>query len=245
LGDQAIGQADWDVLNQHAAIKAQQAMTARTQKAITALTTAGNYASTHTSAVASISGNTGNWSASTTARQDVKRSLNSAADLILKDTLAAVDVNDLILVMSPTCARKVSECQEIVDHIKGSPEALAQIRGELPGENAIFGLPNKLYGFTVVVEKCAKVTSKKGATKAVSYVLTDTTPFMCARPGGLVGVAGAPSFSTCTVFVYEKDEMSVETLDDRVNRRQLISVVDNFDTVMTAPVSGFLFTSAV
>jgi hypothetical protein len=47
------------------------------------------------------------------------------------------------------------------------------------------------------------------------------------------------------VFVYEKDEMSVETLDDRVNRRQLISVVDNFDTVMTAPVSGFLFTSAV
>ena len=245
LGDIAAGQADWDILNQHAAIKAQQAMTARSQKVLTALTTTGNYAASHTSAVASITGNTGTWAASTTARQDIKRSLNYAADLILRDTLAGVDVNDLQIVLSPTCASSVALSQEIVDHIKGSPEALAQIRGELPGQNAIFGLPNRLYGFNVVVEKTVKVTSKKGATRATSYVLGSTTPFMCARPGGLVGVAGAPSFSTCTVFVYEQDELSVETLDDRINRRKLIRVIDNFHAVMTAPVSGFLFTSAV
>ena len=245
LGDLAIEQASWDIIARHAAIKAQQAMTARTQKAITALTTAGNYASTHTSAVASISGNTGTWAASTTARQDIKRSLNTAADLILTDTLAGVDVEDLVIVMSPTCARKIAECQEIVDHIKGSPDALAQFRGELPGENTMFGLPNKLYGWKVIIEKTVKVTSKKGATKVATQVLGSTTPFMCSRPGGLVGIAGAPSFSTATIFVYETDEMAVETLDDRVNRRKLVSVVDNNAVVLTAPVSGYLFTSAV
>lgn len=245
LGDMAVGQADWDILEQLAAKKAQQAMTGRTQKVLTALTTAGNYDATHTSDVASITGNTGNWAASTTARQDIKRSLNTAAETILLDTLSGVDVDDLILVMNPNCAKQVALSQEIVDHIKGSPDALAQIRGELPGRNAIFGLPERLYGFNVVVERAAKVTSKKGAAKATTFVLDKAKPFMCARPGGLIGMAGAPSFSTCTVFVYEQDELTMETLDDRINRRKLVRVTDNFNAVLTAPVSGFLFTLAV
>jgi hypothetical protein len=243
LGDLTIDQASWDIRNEYAAKKSQQAMTARTQLAITALTTAGNYAATHTASVAAISGNTGTWAASTTARQDIKRSLNHAANIILQDTLAGIDVNDLVLVMSPGCAKEMSECQEIVDHIKGSPDALAQVRGELPGKNAIYGLPDKLYGFPIVIEKTVKTTSRKGATKATSFVLPDATPFMCARPGGLVGVFGAPSFSTCVVFMYE--EMTVETLRDEKDRRTLLRVVENYDVVMTAPVSGFLFTSAV
>lgn len=243
LGDLTIDQASWDVVAQHSAIKAQQAMTARTQSAITALTTSGNYDASHTSAVASITGNTGTWSASTTARQDIKRSLNYAADLILRDTLAAVDVNDLMIVMSPGCAKDIALSQEVVDHIKGSPDALAQIRGELPNDNAIFGLPAKLYGFPVIVEKSVKVTSRKGATKASSYILGDATPFMCARPGGLEGLYGAPSFSTCSMFIQE--EMTTETKHDDDNRLTNGRVVETYDTVMTAPVTGFLFTSAV
>lgn len=243
LGDLTVDQASWDIKNQYAALKAQQAMTARTQLAITALTTGGNYDASHTEAVASISGNTGTWAASTTARQDIKRSLNFAANVILKDTLAGIDINDLQLVMSPGCAKELAETQEIVDHIKGSPDALAQIRGELPGRNAIYGLSDKLYGFPVVIEKTVKVTSRKGATKATSFVLGDSTPFMAARPGGLVGVEGAPSFSTCSIFMLE--EMTSETFRDAKDRRTLMRVVENYDVVMTAPVSGFLFTSAV
>jgi hypothetical protein len=39
--------------------------------------------------------------------------------------------------------------------------------------------------------------------------------------------------------------MTVETLNDRDNRLTDIRVVENFDVVLTAPISGFLFTSAV
>lgn len=247
LGDEATDQAEFQIFDEYEARLAQQAMTFRTLRAVTALTTTGNYETGHYSAVASISGNTGNWAASTSARQDIKRSLNYAANLILKDTLAGVDVNDFVLVMSPGCAASIAITQEIVDHVKGSPDALAQIRGELPGRNAIFGLPDKLYGFPVVIEKTVKVTSRKGATKASSYVLADSTPFLVSRPGGLVGVAGVPTFSTCVVFAYEKDggDLKVMREHDNWNRFTKIAVVDNFDVKVVSGESGFLFTSAV
>lgn len=245
MGDLTIDQASWDIVAQHSAIKAQQAMTARTQLAVTALTTAGNYDSTHTSAVASISGNTGTWAASTTARQDIRRSLNHAANVIRKDTLGAVKPNQLMVVMSPGCAKEIAESQEIVDYIKGSPDAYAATKGELADQNknSAYGLPPKLYGYDIIIEDAVKVTSRKGATKATSFVLSDSTPFMCARIGGLEGLYGAPSFSTCTIFMLE--EMTTETKKDADNRLTKIRVVENYAVVMTAPVSGFLFTSAV
>lgn len=243
LGEQAIENAAWNISEEHHRIKAQQAMTGRTAKALAQLTNTSNYDSTHYASVSAIDGNTGTWSASTTARGDIKRSLNYAAEIIMLDTLSAVDVDDLVLVMSPATARSISQSQELIDHIKGSPDALAQIRGELPGRNAIFGLPDKLYGFPVVIEKTAKVTSRKAATRARSFALASGTPFMASRPGGLVGVADAPTFSTCVLFM--REEMTVETLPDKKNRRTLISIVENYDAKVVAPVSGFLFQNAI
>jgi hypothetical protein len=243
LGDLTIDQASWDILAQHSSIKARQAMTARTQLAITALTTAANYDATHVLDVTGVTGNTGTWAQSTTARQDIKRSLIAGSEKILDDTLAAVDLNDLVLVMSSSLAGALSQSQEIVDHIKGSPEALAQVRGELPGTNAIYGLPNRLYGIPVVVEKTRKVTSKKGAsTTARSAIFPSTQAALCSRPGGLIGVSGAPSFSTLTIFAQE--EMSVETRRENDNRRTLGRVVDTIVAKLTAPASGILFTNA-
>lgn len=244
IGWLASEQATWDIIAQHSSIKSRQIMTWRTMRAISRLTDTTLYDATHTSAVSSISGNSGKWDISTTARADIKRSLNYAAEIILKDTLGAIDVNDLLIVMSPGCARKISESQEIIDHIKGTPDALDQIRGELRGRNAIFGLPDKLYGFPVVVEKTVRVSTKKRTTAATkAYVLGDTVPFMCSRPGGLVGVANAPSFSTCVLFMQE--EMTVERKDDNDHRRTKVRVVENFEANLVAPVSGFAFTAAV
>ena len=242
LGDLTIDQATWNILAQHASIKARQAMTARTQLAVTAMTTTGNYDNSHVLTVSSISGNTGNWAQSTTARQDIKRSLRTGAELILDDTLAAVELDDLILVINSNLAGQLAETQEIVDYIKGSPEALAQIKGELPGENSMYGLPNKLYGFPIVVEKTRKVTTKKGATTAKSQILATATPFLCARPGALVGVADAPNFSTGVIFAQE--EMTVETLRDANNRRTVGRVIENIQAKVVAPASGILFQSA-
>lgn len=245
LGQKAVKQASWDILAQHGRIKAQQAMTARTQLAITVLTTGGNWPTANTSAVSSISGVSGKWDVSTTARKDIKRSIDYALETIMKATNAGIDIDDMQLVLSPGCARKISISQEIVDHIKGSPDALREIKGEL-GPNAQFGLPSKLYGVNVVVENAVKVTSRKGATRAASFVLADTTPFITARPGGLVAPTdsqSAPRFSTIALFMYE--EMTVESKYDQDNRVEKGRVVEDFDVKMIAGQSGFLFTAAV
>lgn len=242
LGDLTVDQASWNILAQYASIKARQCMTARTQLAVTALTTSGNYDASHVLDVTAITGNAGKWTQSTTGRQDIKRSLNTAAEVILDDTLGAIELDDLVLVINSALAARLAETQEIVDHIKGSPDALAQVRGELPGRNTMYGLPDRLYGFPIVVEKTRKVTTAKGATTARSQVLATATPFMTARPGSLVGVADAPNFSTCSLFAQE--EMTVETLRDTRNRRTLGRTVDTVVAVMTAPASGVLFNNA-
>lgn len=242
LGDLTIDQADWDILAQHASIKARQAMTARTQKVISVFTDTNNYAPSHVMDVPSINGNTGSWAESTTARQDIKRSLFTAIELILDDTLAAVSENDLILVISSGLAAEISQCQEITDYIKGSPDALAQIKGELPNRNSMYNIPEVLYGVPVVVEKTRKVTSRKGASRSVSSILPKSTPFLCARPGGIEGVADAPNFSTVVGFFME--EMTVEQKRDDDNRRTKARVVENYDYVMVAPATGVLFQNA-
>lgn len=244
LGDLAVQQAAWAINDAHLAIKAQQAMTARTLEAVTALTTSGNYDSSHRSAAASISGASGTWAASTTARQDIKRSLNYMAEKIQTDTLGAVDVEDLILVLGPKEAQALSLSQEFVDHVKGTPDSYAQFKGELAGANTqYYGMPDKIYGYKVVVESAVRTTSRKGATPVRSRVWPSATAVMVSRPGGLVGTAGAPSFSTASMFIYSKDDMSVETKHDEDNRLTKARIVDNRTTVLTAPAAGFLVTS--
>jgi hypothetical protein len=251
LGDKTVDQSDWNITAQYSSIKARQAMTARTVLSVAAMTNTNNYPSTHWldisgagggSAGTVVSGNQGTWAESTSVRQDIKRSLNVGAELILKDTLNGVKLNELIVVVSPTLAREMSESQELVDYLKHSPDALAQVRGELPGQNVMFGLPDKLYGYPIVVEATYMVTTAKGMTTNRQAVLNQATPFMCARPGGLEGVANAPTFATGVVFEYEA--MTAETLKDVPNRRQIIRVVDDIGAYVVAPVSGILFNNA-
>jgi len=242
IGDLASGQASWDILNWHRRVKAQQAMTARTVSTVTALTTTANYPAANTASATTAGG--GAWAGATTANLYVKKSIDYAVNVIIQGTLGVVEAEDLMLVINPTMAKAMAESQEVVDYIKGSPMALAQIRGELPGGNVRFGLPDTYAGVKIVVEDAVRVTSKKGATKVAAYALATATPFIVSRPGGLVGIEGAPSFSTATIFVYQKDEMTVENKHDEDNRRTITRVIDNFHSVVTAGVSGFAFTGA-
>jgi hypothetical protein len=236
LGELAVEQADWELLATQSRIQAQRAMTARTQQVITLLTTQANWDASNTSLLTSMDGVTGQHDLSTTARKDIKRSFDVAASTIQLGTLSSVKASELIVVVGPDWARKVSVSQEIVDHIKGSPIAIKEIEDGL-APNSRYGLPNKLYGYTVVVEDTSKVTSRKGATRVAAYVLGGDDVVMVSRPGGLIGREGAPSFSTATCFL--KEEMTVESRHDRNNRRHEARVVENFDPVLTAPVAGF------
>ncbi len=240
LGNLTIQQATWDIVAQHGRIAAQRAMTGRTLRLMNLLTTAGNWG-THTSTVNALTG-TGNWSAATSANLNIKKSLDRAVELILQDTLGAINLDDLRLVISPGCALRLVETQEIVDIIKQANTGIQYIRNEMAGGTTYFGLPTVLYGLPLVVEKTVRVTSRKGATRASSYVLANDRAVITARPSGLVGVAEAPNFSTAAVFMSE--EMTVETKDDTDNRRTSGRVVENFEPALLAPASGYLFTSA-
>lgn len=243
IGELAAEQASWQVVAQHTRIHAQRMMTARTLKTITEATTVSNWTdinSDHTSTVTDIPGVIGKHDLSTTARRDIKRSLDHAANQIMLSTLSAVDISDLIFVVSPDYARSIANSQEIVDYIKGSTDARKEM---IQGANDAFGLPETLYGYKIVVEKTVRVSSRKGGTDARDYVMPKVKPFMCARPGGLEGVEGSPSFSTLTLFL--KEEMTVETKHDRDNRREMGSIVDDYDAVLTSVISGFLFQDAV
>lgn len=240
LGYKAEKQADWAIGKTHQQIKAQQAMTGRTTRVHAVLSANSSWETGHRKDVSTILTNTGTWDASTTARQDIKRSLNYAAEQILKSTLSVVRKEDLQLVLNPTSAHRISECQEIVDHIKGSPEAYGQVKGG-EGKWSQWGLPDQIYGFDVTVEDTVRVTSRRGAaTSTRSFVMADGLAYLLARPGALVAPAGdGPNFSTICLFVYE--EMSVEEFNDSKNRRVEGHVVDDYQPVQTASVSGFKF----
>lgn len=242
LGHLSVQNATWDILSQHADIHAQKAMTARTVAALKVLTTTANYG-THTATATAIAG--GTWDAATTANPYIRKCIDYAVDLILTDTLAVVGPEDLNLVINPTMAKEMAQSQEIADYVKGSPFALAYLKGDLEGNSPVnrrFGLPETYAGVNLVVEDAVKVTSRKGATLAKSYALAAATPFITARPGGLVGMYGGPSYSSCTGFVVKGDEMAVETMQDTNNRRVTGRVVDHFVYAMTAGITGFAFT---
>lgn len=239
LGYKASSQASWSIGHTHRAIKAQQCMTGRTVRVHAVLSAASSWATGHRKDVSAIPGNTGTWQASTAARQDIKRSLNHAAETILKASLGAVRRKDLRLVLNPAAAKRIAESQEIVDLIKGSPAARDQLAGS--GQWTEWGLPDALYDFPIAVEDAVKVDSRRGSPLASKqYVMEPSAAYMLARPGKLIAPAGeGPSFSTITLFAFE--EMTVEEFRDDQNRRLEGHVVDDNAPVQTASVSGFKF----
>jgi hypothetical protein len=246
IGDMAAEQASWDIIAQHADIQAQKAMTVRTQIAYNTLTTSGNYSSGHVSAVngGTITGTSGNWAQSTTARSDIKRSLEAGFEKMLDDTLAVIEPEDCYLVMGSATAAQISQSQEIIDAVKQSRDAWPMLQAALPNGTALYNIPSKLYGFNVVIDKTRKTTSLKGAATATrSQIFAQSNAFLVARPGGLNGVAGAPSFSFLQQFTYKKYDMLVQTKYDDDNLRTNGRVIDCFTTVAVAPGAAFWFQS--
>lgn len=238
LGRKAEEQAGWNILAQHAAIKAQQAMTARTVNVLDLLNTSGNWG-THTDTATNLGG--GKFNTGTAADPRIKKALNAAAHVIVKDTLGVVQPEDMVLVIAPDLATKMGESEEIHTYLKENPVALDVVLGN-KNVNARFNLPGSIYGYPIVIEDAVKVTSFKN-TKTAAYAMTNDNAIMVSRPGGVVGVEGAPSFSTVTIFAYE--EMSVEQRDDPDNRRIMGRVVDDFVAVLTATAAGYLITDTL
>lgn len=240
LGYKAVDQADWNIIASHAAIAAQQAMTARTLRVLTLATNQANYAATHVNTATALGG--AFWSAGTPTSPAIRKGLLAAAEQIQIDTLGKVKPKDLCLVLSPDAAIKASSSSEVSDYLKNSPFALAQVRGDAPNQNGEWGLPDTLYSIKIVVEDAVRVpTHKNAANVSRAYILGNNQAVLCARPGELVGFEGSPSFGSFHIMAYE--EMSVEQRDDPDNRRVLGRVVDDYDVQFVAPASAYLITN--
>lgn len=237
LGDLAVEQADWDVAGTQEAQQAHKAMTLRTAIVHAALNSSANWDAAHYKTVTTLPGVTGTWDASLSTDQFIRRSINYAVKQIKLATLSKVKKKDLILVMNPTTAYAIGETQELIDVIKQSAEAYAQVTQQT-GRWSEYGLPNMLYGLKVIVEDAVIITSAPGAaTETRGFAMDDGIAYVLARPGGLAAKGGGPSFSTVTLFA--KEEMTVERNREAYHRRQNIDVVDDVGVGLTAPAAGF------
>lgn len=231
-------QAAWDVVAQHARSKAQLAMTARTQRAATVLTTTGNWSSNYVAnPTASPISATGYWNSSTASDGNIQHTIQAVMRQISLSTGGAVSPNQLIMVISPTVAHAISKSPEVREYVKNYPQALNFLQGS--DTFARYGIPSTLFGLgDVVVDDSVKNTSKKGnSTQTNAFIYGESAVFL-SRPGGLVGVEGATSFSTLQLFAYE--DMTVEQFNDPMNRRVEGRVIDNSVPALVAPVSGYL-----
>lgn len=239
LGDKAVEQADWEIIASYSRMAAQLRMTERTQKVVTALTDTANWGTNYETCTNLVGGKL---DVSTTTLNYIKELNQVVANNIHLATGGAVSWEDMIMVMNPLTAAKISRSAEFVEHLIQSPFALAQVRGDAPNQNMKWGLPEQLFGMKVEIEDAVKVTSRKGATRAASYILDTGTIYYVSRPEGLIGSEGVPSFATLGLFVYE--DMTVETKKDADNRRTAGRVVDDFGVEFLAPATGFLVTAA-
>lgn len=266
IGYRAADQADWKIVASHAAMAAQKAMTSRTVRVIDALTASGALPSANDVTCNSTvtaegtaptlylnGGDSGDLNQGTSKGPALKRALNWSARKILQNTMGVVKKEDLIVVINPNVADALSRSKEVHTYLKESPTALAQILGDKESANGEYGLPDRLYGYKIVVEDAVKVTVKKRQNRNMivdplsvpseeTFVLGDHL-LLLARPGGLTSQEGSQSFSTAHVFAYE--EMTTEQRDDADNRRISGRVVEDYDVKLVAPVTGYIYRGCI
>lgn len=257
LDDDTEDQAEWDIVEQHSQIHAAKAMTARTIRGLTVLTTAANWQTTadpdltadHTATATALAG--GQLNLGTSLLPYIKIALDKIAVQIMLDTVSVVTPDMLQVVINPNQARLWAESAEIHDYIKGSPAAIDEIRNA-SSPNAKYGpgLPSSIYGYKIIVDNTVKVTTRKtmsaisvpGGNQTKSFAFPDQTMVVVARVGELEGKYGGPAWSTLTYFWY-RDEMTLESFQDPKNRRMEYHVVDANVPVLTSPLAGYLLTA--
>jgi hypothetical protein len=261
LGNMTIAQTDWPILAYHSGVIMQQGMTALTRQVLSVLDTSGNYGS-NTDTATNLGSGAGKFELANTVAGDanfnnIRKVFNNVAIQILKQTNSMVRKENLWAIVSPDAARIMSQAHEITDYLKQSPYAMAQVRGDLPNRNVLFGLPEMLYGINLQVEDTVYVSSQKGATVARTFAKAQDGIIFVSKmddlPGDQVGDVPVPNFSTFQVFYYNdqlKDApvaargngrglLSVETWEDVRNKRTEAHVTWNTAEKLVAPTTGY------
>ncbi len=270
-----ISQADFDLMQVDRNTHAQLAATNRAYRIITALTTTSNWASSayiggndmsidHFGAATAAAG--GLFDAGTSTNPYFMKGVDYALDKISLDTNGSLtsQPGKMCLVMNPTTARKIAASAEMKDFLKGSPYALPSITGSI-FEQKNYGLPPTFQECEVVVDNSVYVTSNVGATVTRSYIFPDSDVLLMYRPDTLDGVYGEKPFSTLSLFYRANPgagggaggpsndrnidstgvDLVVTEFEDLRNDRWEGHVTEETSEILTAPQTGWLFTSCV
>lgn len=261
LGNMTLAQTDWPILAYHAGVVAQQAMTALTRQVMSVLDASANYGS-NTDTAANLGSGAGKFELANTTAGDanfnnIRKVFNAVAIKILQATNSIVRKENLWCIISPDAARIMSQAHEITDYLKQSPYAMAQVKGDLPNRNVLFGLPEMLYGVNLQVEDTSYVNSQKGAAVTRTWAKAQDGLIFISKvddlPGDQVGEAPVPNYSTFQVFHYNQGMegaptsargngaglLAVETWEDVRNKRTEGHVTWNTAEKMVAPTTGY------
>lgn len=255
------------LLQAHTALARNKAQMNRTARILSLLQTSGNWPSTNTGVANTINGGAGKWDVASSDPLSgnylaIKKTLDYVARTVFLKTNGQVGRWDtegdsgLNLILAPDAALLMSETSEIHDYIARSQFALDQIRGKKPGQNALWGLPDQLYGWNLIVEDAVRANARPTADGAElsidsigvtptsgkkSFQMDPDSAIVVSRVGGLDGEYGAPSFSTVQLY-YFGSEMELETEDVKRDRRTMVDCVIDDKEVLAAGASGFLIT---
>lgn len=259
LGWQTRDQAVWDIQDTQLQALAHQMMTQRAFAFYSVLANQANYLSGNVKTAtqwSNIGGTGGFWTAGTSSNPVVKRAVLQMANAIRKATMDAVAFGDMTLIISPSIAIALSTSPEIHDYMARSQYAKGVLNGDGPG--AAWGLPlDNLYGVRLIVDGTLLTTSPRLVVPGTEVnILNPTDPgnanagsdnvaYMIATPGSLGDNVGQVSsaFSTVAMFVYNGEEMVVETLDEPWHKRTKLRVSETYGFNIVAPETACLATN--
>lgn len=237
--------ADFAYLKNETENLASLAMASRSIEVVNAITTSGNFPAANVNSATTLGG--GFFSAGTETNPIIKKALSNLNVIINKATNGAVKRGDLVLAMNPNTAYQMSVSQEVHTlFVRSATNVNLLTKPNGVGSNAmLFGLPEELYGFKVVViDTTANYNPRGTASESRSYIFPDNTISVLTLKGG-PGDANenGTAIDTCHLFLYE--DMSVESDTNPFERMIKIAVTDHRQAVIVAGVTGGIITNVL
>lgn len=245
IGYLTLEQAQWDVKKKILDDLAFKCMIQRVRRAYAVIDDSTQYATSHVSTATAIGG--GLWTAGTITAPYIKNSLAAIRNAIQLDTLGKVHPKDLRLIINPVLAKGMAGSQEVHTYLAQQVDSMKVIDGSNPDQNLGWGLPDKMYGFQLIVENTVMVPQLESVAvpgaDVAQFVFGDTTAYVVARPGGINGDAGGSSFSTLVCLQLKSEEMVPETFDIPEDKLINTYLLDCNTFILSAPESGYKVTS--
>lgn len=267
-GAMSVANQTYDVVSAQMMSLAQRAGTLRTIWAYAQMQADITASRIANAALNTLPGNPTDITAGTVTNPIFYLALNNAAQAIHRATGGVVNESHLKVVIPPVIAIKLATSAEMLDYVARSPAAMSVLAQGF--SNNRYGLPQFYKGYELVVEDTVVDSAVHWAASSLGDVFSAKQVWIVARQdknmgSGIegpeaVGTKYPTVFSTLAVFegpYYTLNtDGSVATRDGTygmgtevvVNTRDEIvepAVRDNFGVVSPAPMTGYVYTSAI